>query len=309
MPSTPLPAVTDRSVLVVGSANLDVVVPVTRHPVIGETVIGGDHYRATGGKGANQAVACARLGAATSFVGAVGDDDPGRALTAALVEAGVEVSGLHRLDAVPSGLAVIVVDATGENTIVVSPGANDRLTPDLLPLPALAAAGVVLLQLETPLETVAAAAAAATGLVVLNPAPATELPAALLERTDVLVPNRTELALLAGHAAEPRELEEVVALARALEGPSRLVVTLGSDGAVVIDGDQVHTVPARQVTAVDATAAGDTFCGALTVALTEGADLVAAARWAAGAAALAVTRRGAQPSIPTRAEVEAADAR
>lgn len=292
------------TIAVVGSANLDVVAPVTRHPRPGETVIGGDHYHAPGGKGANQAVACARLGARTRFVGCVGDDDPGRTLIRALRDDGIDVEHLEVLAGVPSGLALIVVDELGENTIVVSPGANARLGTGHVAAADIGGADAVLLQLEVPLETVVAAAEAARGLVVLNPAPATALSSALLQRTDVLVPNRGELAMLAGADAEPGSIDEVVDLARTVEGPDRLVVTLGSDGALAIENGHVVHVPARPVQAVDATAAGDSFCGALTVALTEGAGLEAATRWASIAASLTVGRRGAQPSLPNRRELD-----
>ena len=292
------------TITVVGSANLDVVVPVTRHPRLGETVIGGDHYRATGGKGANQAVACARLGARTRFVGCVGDDDAGRTLARAMRDDGIDLEHLAVLSAVPSGLALIVVDEVGENTIVVSPGANARLGAQHVVAAAVGTADAVLLQLEVPLGAVVAAAEAARGVVVLNPAPAAALPPGLLHRTDVVVPNRGELALLAGADAEPESVDEVVDLARTLEGPRQIVVTLGSAGAVAIGAGYVEHVPARRVDAIDATGAGDAFCGALTVALTEGADLQTATRWATIAASLAVERRGAQPSLPTRQQLE-----
>jgi len=291
------------SIAVVGSANLDVVVPVRRHPRLGETVIGGDHYRATGGKGANQAVACARLGARTRFVGCVGDDEVGDTLRQALANDDVDVTDLAALEGVPSGLALIVVGVDGENTIVVSPGANDRLSTEHVVAARLGDAAAVLLQLEVPVPTVAAAAAAAEALVVLNPAPAATLPSELLHRVDVLVPNRGELATLAGSDREPRTIDEVVDLVGTLEGPSQVVVTLGADGALVVDGGRVVPVAAPVVEAVDATAAGDSFCAALTVALIEGADLARAARWASAVAAVTVTRKGAQPSLPRRTEL------
>ena len=291
-------------IAVVGSANLDIVVPVERHPGLGETVLGGDHYRATGGKGANQAVACARLGAPTRFIGCVGDDEVGATLTDALAADGIDLTHLARLTGVPSGLALIVVAPDGENTIVVSPGANARLSAAHVQASSLASAAAVLLQLEVPMPTVTAAVAAATGLVIVNPAPAAALPAAVSARADVLVPNRGELAVLAGASREPGGDDEVVDLVRMLATDASVVVTLGRDGALVVDGGEVTPVAARPVEAVDATAAGDSFCGALTVALTEGAALVAAARWAAAAAAVTVTRRGAQPSLPRRDELE-----
>jgi ribokinase len=292
------------AIAVVGSANLDVVVPVERHPRPGETVLGGDHYRASGGKGANQAAACARLGAHTRFVGCVGDDDAGRTLHDALARDGVDVRLLATRSDAPSGIALIVVAPDGENTIVVSPGANGRLDEAQVHAAELAGAAAVLLQLEIPLAAVTAAAHAAEGLVVLNPAPARALPAALLERTDVLVPNRSELATLAGAAVEPTTHDEVVDLARSLPGVSRVVITLGVEGALVVDAAAVAHVPAHPVAAVDTTAAGDSFCAALTVALTEGAALGAAAAWACAAAAVTVTSPGAQPSLPTRARVD-----
>lgn len=291
-------------IAVVGSVNLDIVVPVDRHPRPGETVLGGDHFRAPGGKGANQAVACARLGALTRFVGCVGDDDAGDVLTRALRGDGVGLEHLTTLAGVPSGIALIVVDGTGENTIVVSPGANGRLAADHLPVATLTDADAVLLQLEVPMSTVTAAAAAARGLVVVNPAPAAVLPFELLERADVLTPNRGELATLAGADREPTTVDETVDLVRRLDVASRVVVTLGAEGALAVDGPHVTVVSARPVVAVDATGAGDTFCGALTVALTEGAGLADATRWAVAAASITVTREGAQPSLPTRAEVD-----
>lgn len=296
------------SVVVVGSANQDIVVPVTRHPGLGETVLGGDHLRAGGGKGANQAVACARLGADTSFVGCVGDDDIGRALLRGLEVEGIDTRASHVLADTPSGIALIVVAEDGENTIVVSPGANAKLTPEHLPIDAIGRADALLVQLEVPVPAIEAAVAAARGLVVCNPAPAAPLPATLLAATDILVPNRSELAALAGGGQEPVTIDEVVDLARTLEGPGAIVVTLGVDGALVLADGDVHHVPAHRVVAIDATAAGDSFCGALTVARAAGADLVAATRQAVAAAAITVTRRGAQPSLPTRAEVTASEA-
>lgn len=288
------------TIAVVGSANQDLIVPVERHPGRGETVLGGDHLRAGGGKGANQAVACARLGARTLFVGCVGDDDIGRSLMQGLEVEGIDTTWLWSLPDVPSGLALIVVAGDGENTIVVSPGANAHLGPQHLPTTELARAHALLVQLEIPIPTVAAAVEATTGLVVLNPAPAAAVPASVLHATDVLVPNRSELAALAGAEREPRTIDEVVDLARTLDGPAAVVVTLGVDGALVLSATAVEHVPAHRVEAVDTTAAGDSFCGALTVALATGADLVTATRHAVAAASITVTRRGAQPSLPTR---------
>jgi ribokinase len=294
----------DPLLVVVGSANLDIVVPVRHLPRPGETVVGDDHFRAAGGKGGNQAVACARMGGRTAFVGCIGDDDAGRTLRASMDEAGVDTTNIEVAADTPSGIALIVVDDAGENAITVSPGANARLRPEQLPVALLAQAAAVLIQLEIPLETAVRAAELAQGTVVLNPAPGRALPDELLRHVDVLVPNRSELAILSGRDAEPVEIDEIGALARALPGRARVVVTLGADGAVVVEEDRLVHVPAHQVTAVDATGAGDTFCGALSVALVEGDDLVGATRRAVAAAGLSVTVRGAQPSMPHRSAVD-----
>jgi ribokinase len=291
-------------IAVVGSLNLDATVRVPRLPLPGETVMGRGHSHDTGGMGANQAVAAARLGRSVEMVGMVGSDDAGDRLLAALAAAGVGTSRVRRSTSLATGLALIMVDDAAENTIVVIPSANGALTPGDLDAGVIGEAAVVLLQLEIPLETVEAAAALARGKVVLNPAPAHPLPAALLDRVDVLVPNRTELALLAG-AEPPATMEEAAALARSLEGPKGVVVTLGAEGALVVVRGRAEHVPAPQVAAVDPTGAGDAFCAGLADALVRGAGLVEASRWAVRCGAAAVTRRGAQASLPTRAEVEA----
>ena len=297
-------------VVVVGSANLDLVVDVATIPVAGETVLGGDLRRIPGGKGANQAVAAARLGRRVAMIGRVGDDDAGSMLRKALDSAGVDTSGLLTTEHAPSGTALIAVGADGDNAIVVSPGANGRLTAADVDGAAdgLGGAGVVLLQLEVPLDAVMAAARNARGTVVLNPAPApaAPLPAELLDRVDVIVPNQTELATLAGHAGIGAigevDAETAVSLARGLPAAA-VVVTLGAGGAIVVTPTQVTHVPAPTVTPVDTTAAGDAFCGALADAVVGGADLVAAAGWAVRVGAAATLRPGAQPSLPTAAEV------
>jgi ribokinase len=293
------------AVAVVGSLNLDLVVRVPELPGPGETVSGGDLFRNPGGKGANQAVAAARLGRPVAMVGCVGDDQAGRDLLASLEADGVDASRVRVVDGVPSGTAFITVREDGENQIVVSPGANARLGPDdvAAAAPVLRAASVTLLQLEVPLEAVAAAAGAAGGLVVLNPAPVRALPGELLGLLDVLVPNRVELARLAGGPV-PRSVEEAARLAGGLAARA-VVVTLGADGALVVaDGRSSH-VPAVPVQPVDTTAAGDAFCGGLADALAAGAGLEDAARRAARVAAAACLRPGAQTSLPTPAELAA----
>tara|TARA_B100001013_G_scaffold257412_1_gene160929 strand:- start:739 stop:1650 length:912 start_codon:yes stop_codon:yes gene_type:complete len=293
------------NVVVLGSANLDIVVPVPHHPAIGETVLGGHHDRIPGGKGANQAVAAARLGARVAMVGRVGSDDAGGTLRAALQGAGVDCRHLAVDGQAASGLALIGVDRSGDNTIIVSPGANDRVGPDdvAAAAPFLASAAVTLVQLEVPAMAVEAAAAASGGKVVLNPAPASLLSAALLERVDVLVPNRIELAQLAG-SAEADGLAAVEEMARGLPVPT-VVVTLGADGAILVSGGDALFLPAPPVEVVDTTGAGDAFCGAIAEALARGVAIDEATARAVHAGSLATTRRGAQPSLPTGAQVNA----
>jgi ribokinase len=286
-------------IAVVGSCNVDFVVPVAALPAPGETVLGRDHLRSPGGKGANQAVAAARLGDGVAFVGRVGVDELADTIHSALSD--VDTTFLLPTPDAPSGIALITVADGGENTIAVAPGANARLTAADVAAAAdlLASAAVTVVQLEIPLDAVAAAVRTADGTVVLNPAPARDLPAELLSDVDVLVPNRSELGRLAG-AAEPTTTAEAAALARGLSGPGAVVVTMGADGALVVEGDAVTHVPATEVEAVDATGAGDAFCGALADGLADGHDLVAATEWAVRVAGISTTRWGAQ-SVPTRA--------
>lgn len=293
-------------VAVVGSVNQDLTIFTSRHPRPGETILGRSHRSGGGGKGANQAVAATRLGARTAFIGRIGRDDSGRSLRAALQEEGLDLSCLSTDPEAPTGLAVITVDDEAENSIVVSPGANSMLSPALISMceASLAEAAVVLAQLEVPVEAVEAAARVAQGRFLLNPAPATSLPGDLLDRVDVLIPNGGELAGLTGDDV-PSDEEQVVELARKVEGPSAIVVTLGSRGAMVIEDGDVTAVPAPVVEAVDTTGAGDAFCGALAEALSRELELTDAVRWAARAGALAATRRGAQSAMPTRSEMEA----
>lgn len=290
-----------------GSINMDLVVPVASLPRPGETVLCEGYVTKPGGKGANQAVAAARLGRRTAMVGRVGDDDAGRRLLAGLADAGVDATHVRATAGTASGIALIAVDGAGENAIVVSPGANGRLdAADVVAAQAtVSAAAVVLLQLEVPVAAVLAAAEAARGTVVLNPAPALPLPDALLARVDVLVPNRSELGVLCA-APPPADAHLALAMAQQLASGRGVVVTLGADGAIVVaPGGHAERIAAPVVEAVDATGAGDCFCGALGDALAGGAELVEAARWAVRAAAASVTRRGAQAGMPTRAEVEA----
>lgn len=295
-------------ITVIGSLNQDIVVRVARHPKPGETVLGKDHFVAAGGKGANQAVAASRLGQAVTMVGRVGDDDAGRMLLAGLADDAVDTSGVAVDDGAGTGIAFITVDDQAENAIVVSPGANGRMSAADVDRAAAAVseAAVVLLQLEVPLDAVSRAATLATGVVMLNPAPARALPQELLSGVDVLVPNRSELGVLAGQP-EPTTTGDVLAAARTLRGPDAIVVTLGAEGALVLRGGEPPVaVAAPVIEPVDTVGAGDAFCGALADGLARGQDLVAACRRAVVAGAIAATRPGAQPSLPTAAEVQAA---
>ena len=291
-------------ITVVGSINEDLVVRVPRHPRPGETILGTEHFTAAGGKGANQAVAAARLGQRVSMVGRIGSDDSGAAMVDGLEAEGIDTRHVSVDPEARSGLAVITLDDAGENAIVVSPGANARIpVSDITAAaPLLAASEVVLLQLEIPLDVVAAGVAEAGGVVILNPAPARPLPGSILRNVGILVPNRSELGVLAG-VEEPRSFAEVEAALALLAFDGRVVVTLGADGAIAADDRGLTHVAAPVIKPIDTTAAGDAFCGALADATARGEDLVEAVRWAVHAGAVAATRVGAQPSLPTRDEV------
>ena len=293
------------SIIVVGSANLDLVYTVEAIPAPGETVLATGGGRHPGGKGANQAVAAARAGAATTFVALLGDDDAGALLRDSLRGAGVVDA--TRIITGETGTALITVDAHAENTIVVNQGTNalfTSLTDDQAQL--IRDADVLVLQLEIPIETVRVAAAiarAAGTRVLLNAAPVRPLPSELLALVDVLIVNETEAAQLAGDDAT-----DLFSRARALtrDVPS-VIITLGSAGSALLHrGDaELTRVDAHEVEAVDTTGAGDTFCGAFATALDEGLDLPSAVRFATAASALSVQRVGAVPSIPDRKEIDA----
>nr|WP_261295232.1 ribokinase [Sphingomonas hylomeconis] len=284
-------------VLVAGSANVDYVVRAPHIPTPGETVLGGDLTIVPGGKGANQAVAAARSsGAATVMLAALGNDAAAETLERSLAGAGVLLHAVRSNS--PTGAALITVSETGENAITVAPGANMALAPT--DLPDLAGIAWLVLQLETPIDTVTAFAQAArtAGVkVLLNTAPARALPAELLAAVDVLVANEEELACVAGEDGS-------IADRLATIGTSIAIVTLGARGSCALANGVFHLQPAFGVRAIDTTAAGDTFCGALAGALGQGQLLPEAMRFASAAAALATTRAGAQSSIPVRDEVE-----
>jgi ribokinase len=299
------------SVLVVGSLNADLVAYAPRLPGDGETVHGHRFVQAAGGKGLNQAVAAARAGAATTLVGCIGEDDLGAFLREQAHTAGVDVRAVEQVPG-PSGVALISVSDAATNRIIVVAGANGRLDAARIAraLDTLAAPDLVLTQLETPVDGVAAALRAGRrsgAVTVLNPAPAADLPEELLADVDWLIPNEFEAALVLGTAAEITDTATAVDVARALQtrGPRGVLITLGERGAVCVDPDgEARAVPAFAVAAVDPTAAGDAFCGVFAASLASGATIEVAVRRACAGGALATTRRGAVPSIPTAVDVD-----
>ena len=297
----------DYDLLVVGSANADLVIDVERRPGAGETVLGSDLAVHPGGKGANQAVAAARLGARTALLARVGDDAHGRLLLDSQRAAGVDTVGVL-VGGAPTGVALITVDPSGDNSIVVSPGANSRLTPQDIRAAAclFQTSRVVSAQLEIPLETVVAVAAslAPGSRFVLNPSPPRPLPAVLLAACDPLIVNEHEAKVILGGSATGGEPEDWARILLA-KGPRSVVVTLGAQGALVASAEGVTRVAPVKVDAVDTTGAGDAFTAALAWKLGTGSSLAEAAAYAARVGAVAVTRRGAQESFPTAEEVEA----
>jgi ribokinase len=297
----------DYDLLVVGSANADLVIDVERRPGAGETVLGSDLAVHPGGKGANQAVAAARLGARTALLARVGDDAHGRLLLDSQRAAGVDTVGVL-VGGAPTGVALITVDPSGDNSIVVSPGANGRLTPhDVRAAASLfQASRVVSVQLEIPLETVVEVvrALADGSRFVLNPSPPRPLPAEVLAACDPLIVNEHEAKVILGDSAVGDTPEDWARILLA-KGPRSVVVTLGAQGALVASAEGVTHVPSVPVDAVDTTGAGDAFTAALAWKLGTGSPLAEAAAHAARVGAVAVTREGAQVSFPTAAEVDA----
>jgi ribokinase len=298
-----------KQIVVVGSSNTDLIIQLERIPKPGETIIGGKFASAAGGKGANQAVAAARAGGAVTFIARVGCDDLGQKAVAGFVKDRINVDYVIHDRTNPSGVALIFVGKGGENSIAVASGANEKLSPADVKraVKAFRGASVLVLQLETPLDTVQAAAelAVKAGVkVLLNPAPARTLPGELLKHVSILTPNEGEAEILTGI-----KVRDANAAARAAEtllarGVGNVIITLGSRGAFVAGPDVRQMIPAHKVKAIDTTAAGDVFNGALAVALAEGRSLLEAARFATAAAAISVTRLGAQTSAPTRREID-----
>jgi len=298
-----------KRIVVVGSYNTDMIVKAGKIPRPGETVLGGDFFMAPGGKGANQAVAAARAGGEVHFIARVGDDSFGAQARRDFIRDAIRVEHVIKDTARPSGVALIMVGPQGENSIAVASGANAALSPRDIDRAAgiISGADVLLLQLETQVETVRRAlklAADARVLTILNPAPAVPLDNDLLKYVSLLTPNENEVEALSGfRMAGTRSLEFASKLLMRLWGVKAVCITLGSRGCYLASEEFRGRVPAFRVKAVDTTAAGDVFNGALAVALAEGKPLREAARFASAAAAISVTRLGAQPSAPTRREI------
>jgi len=300
------------TLLVVGSVNMDLIVRAPRMPEPGETVLGKGFATAPGGKGANQAVAIARQGARCLFLGMVGEDDFGKALLDSMTSAGVNCENVIVTAEAATGVAVIIVDAKGENSIVVASGANYKITPDDVyhAESLFAAADVVVLQLELPLPTVRAARALAVKSgckVVLDPAPAPKALPAELCRVDVITPNVSEAEIITGKKAETfdERVDKLVASSLIERGAKSAVLKLGARGSLVLAADgEIARIGPYKVDIVDTTAAGDAFTAALAVGLAAGVPLTQAARAANAAGALACTRFGAQPSMPTAEEIQ-----
>ena len=296
-----------KKIIVVGSANTDMVVKIDKHPLPGETRLGGDFFMNAGGKGANQAVAAARLGGNVAFVAKVGNDIFGKQTLDGLTNEHIDTSHVFIDETAPSGTALIIVNEAGENSIVVASGANAKLSvEDVGSIADLTDAAFILMQLETPLETVSAVIKAAkiNGThVILNPAPAQYLSDTILDGLFLLIPNESEASILTDIIVKDLATASKAADAILQRGVSHVIITLGKQGAYFKSLYKEFLTPAPIVSAVDTTAAGDTFCGALIVAKTEGKDWEEAIKFAIAAASLSVTRMGAQASIPYRNEI------
>jgi len=296
-------------IAVVGSSNMDLVVKSTRIPAIGETILGGDFIMAPGGKGANQAVAAAKLGAEVFFIAKLGEDIFGSQSLNNFKKEGVNTKYVIQTEETPSGVALIMVDEDGNNLIVVAPGANHKLSPEDVKEAEsdIASSGALVAQLEVPIETIEFAAGLANRSnvpFILDPAPAQKLSPQLLKMVDILTPNETEAQFLTG--VEVKDQESAGAAAQKLLecGVKNVILTMGANGYLTVSHEGTEFVPAKKVKAADSTAAGDAFTGSLAVGLAQGRTLSDAALFANNVAALSVTKMGAQPSMPTLQEVE-----
>jgi ribokinase len=298
----------NKKIVVVGSSNMDMVIKTDHIPAPGETVLSGSFFMNPGGKGANQAVAVARLGGEALFISKTGNDVFGKQFSQLFSDEGIDIRYLLSDDDLPSGVALITVDKAGENSIVVASGANAHLHSNDMnsALEQIAKAEILLVQLEIPLDTVEFVVkyAARNGVkVILNPAPANTLSQELLESVYILTPNKTEASMISGMDVENIEDAQKAAQLICSKGAKNVVVTMGPLGAVICKEGRCTVVTAPKVETVDSTAAGDTFNGALSVAVAEGKELEDAVNFACEAAAISVTRLGAQSSIPYRNEL------
>lgn len=299
-------------IIVIGSSNTDMVIKASHLPQPGETILGGTFFMNAGGKGANQAVAAARLGGVVLFIAKTGDDVFGKQAIELFKKEGIDISCIINDEQYPSGVALITVDDDGENCIVVAPGANAALTPENINQvkEKIESSSIILMQLETPIETVeyVAAIAGAKGIkVILNPAPAAELNDGLLKKITIITPNQKEAEMLTGIKVNDESSAEKAAMFLHKKGIETVIITMGALGALVLHNNKYRMIPGHKVQVADTTAAGDVFNGSLAVALSEEKDMEDAVAFACKAAAISVTRLGAQASAPYRKEVESFD--
>jgi len=298
-----------NNIVVLGSSNTDMILQMAHIPKPGETIIGGKFSMAAGGKGANQAVGAARAGGKVTFIARVGEDMFGEQAVKGFVQDGINVDHVIKDPNAASGVALIFVADDGENSIGVASGANGNLSPADVQAAkdVIASAGTLVMQLETPLETVQAAAeiAAANNVpVILDPAPAQPLPDDILKHVSIMKPNESEAEILTGQKVENEDDAKKAAQALMAHGVKTVLLTMGANGTMIATPEGTELIPSYKVKAVDSTAAGDVFTGSLSVALSEGKELKEAVKFANAAAALSVTKLGAQPSAPTRQEIE-----
>jgi len=300
---------TNSKIVVVGSSNTDMIIQIDKIPVPGETVIGGEFSSAAGGKGANQAVAAARAGGNITFIACVGDDMFGKQAVDGFIKDGINVKHIKKAEDAPSGVALIFVGSGGENSIAVASGANARLYPeDIAGLEyVISEADILVMQLETPLDTITRAADIAynSGVkVILDPAPAQNLDDELLEKIAIITPNEIEAELLTNIKVKDEDSAKKAARVLIDKGIESVLITLGSQGVFLATAENQTLIPGFSVNAVDTTAAGDVFNGALAVGLSENMSFDEAIRFANAAAALSVTKLGAQPSVHSREEID-----